>query len=191
MTLAAPTAKRTGPTVLIVEDDAETRAALVRELSRRGYRVDEAADGRTALEHWEARRPDVVLLDLGLPDVDGLSVIRRIRREATTPIVILSGRYLEREKVEALERGADDYVTKPFWVDELHARLRVAVRHAAGPAAGGDGRITSGSLEFDPGAHTVTVEGRPVVLTPREFEDRKSTRLNSSHIQKSRMPSSA
>ena len=170
MTLAAPTAKRTGPTVLIVEDDAETRAALVRELSRRGYRVDEAADGRTALEHWEARRPDVVLLDLGLPDVDGLSVIRRIRREATTPIVILSGRYLEREKVEALERGADDYVTKPFGVDELHARLRVAVRHAAGPAAGGDGRITSGSLEFDPGAHTVTVEGRPVVLTPREFE---------------------
>ncbi len=170
MTFATPAARRTGPTVLIVEDDAETRAALVRELSRRGYRVDEAADGRTALAHWEARRPDVVLLDLGLPDVDGLTIIGRIRREATTPIVILSGRYLEREKVEALERGADDYVTKPFGVDELHARLRVAVRHAAGPAAGGDGRITSGSLEFDPGAHTVTVEGRPVVLTPREFE---------------------
>jgi two-component system KDP operon response regulator KdpE len=162
--------RRSGPTVLIVEDDAETRAALVRELSRRGYRVDEAPDGRTALEHWEARRPDVVLLDLGLPDVDGLTIIRRVRREATTPIVILSGRYLEREKVEALELGADDYVTKPFGVDELHARLRVAVRHAAGPAAGGDGRITSGSLEFDPGAHTVTVEDRPVVLTPREFE---------------------
>ncbi|HKB28590.1 MAG TPA: response regulator transcription factor [Candidatus Limnocylindrales bacterium] len=170
MTLATASARRAGPTVLIVEDDAETRAALVRELSRRGYRVDEAADGRTALEHWEARRPDVVLLDLGLPDVDGLSIIGRIRREATTPIVILSGRYLEREKVEALERGADDYVTKPFGVDELHARLRVAVRHAAGPAAGGDGRITAGPLDFDPGAHTVTVEGRPVVLTPREFE---------------------
>ena len=170
MTGGPAATRRAGPTVLIVEDDAETRAALVRELSRRGYRVDEAPDGRTALEHWEARRPDVVLLDLGLPDVDGLTIIGRIRREATTPIVILSGRYLEREKVEALERGADDYVTKPFGVDELHARLRVAVRHAAGPSAGGDGRITSGSLEFDPGAHTVTVEGRPVVLTPREFE---------------------
>jgi len=170
MTTVPIAARRSGPSVLIVEDDAETRDALVRELSQRGYRVDEAPDGRTALEHWEARRPDVVLLDLGLPDTDGLAIIRRIRREATTPIVILSGRYLEREKVEALERGADDYVTKPFGVDELHARLRVAVRHAAGPAAGGDGRITSGSLEFDPGAHVVTVEGRPVVLTPREFE---------------------
>jgi two-component system KDP operon response regulator KdpE len=159
-----------GPTVLIVEDDVETRAALVRELSRRGYRVDEAGDGRSALARWEARRPDVVLLDLGLPDIDGLSVIGRIRREAATPIVILSGRYLEREKVEALERGADDYVTKPFGVDELHARLRVAVRHAAGPSAGSDGRIVAGPLAFDPAAHTVSVAGRPVDLTPREFE---------------------
>ena len=81
-----------------------------------------------------------MLLDLGLPDIDGLQVVRRIRRDATTPIVILSGRYEEREKVEALERGADDYVTKPFGVDELHARLRVALRHAAGPA-GGRGRL--------------------------------------------------
>jgi two-component system, OmpR family, KDP operon response regulator KdpE len=170
VTVSAPAARRGGPSVLIVEDDGETRAALVRELSRRGYRVDEAPDGKTALERWEARRPDVVLLDLGLPDLDGLTIIGRIRREATTPIVILSGRYLEREKVEALERGADDYVTKPFGVDELHARLRVAVRHAAGPSAGGEGRIVAGPLEFDAVAHTVTVEGRPVVLTPREFE---------------------
>jgi two-component system KDP operon response regulator KdpE len=159
-----------GPAVLIVEDDAETRAALVRELAARGYRIDEAADGRTALERWEARRPDVVLLDLGLPDMDGLQVIRRIRRDAQTPIVILSGRFLEREKVEALERGADDYVTKPFGVDELNARLRVAVRHGAGPAADGSGRVRFGSLEFDPGAHVVRVAGRAVDLTPREFE---------------------
>ena len=79
----------------------------------------EAEDGRAALARWEARRPDVVLLDLGLPDMDGLDIVRRIRRDAATPIVILSGRYEEREKVEALERGADDYVTKPFGVDEL------------------------------------------------------------------------
>jgi two-component system, OmpR family, KDP operon response regulator KdpE len=156
--------------VLIVEDDGETRAALVRELSGRGYHVEEAPDGRTALERWEARRPDVVLLDLGLPDMDGLEVIRRIRRDAATPIVILSGRYLEREKVEALERGADDYVTKPFGVDELNARLRVAVRHASGPQADDDGRIVVGPLDFDPIAHVVQVDGRPVDLTPREFE---------------------
>ena len=110
----------------------------------RGYRVDEAEDGATALRRWEARRPDVVLLDLGLPDMDGLEVIGRIRREATTPIVILSGRYEEREKVEALERGADDYVTKPFGVDELNARLRVALRHAAGPAGDRMGRLVVG-----------------------------------------------
>ncbi len=124
-----------GPNVLVIEDDDETRAVLVRELTGRGYRTTEAADGRAALERWEARRPDIVLLDLGLPDMDGLQLIRRIRRDARTPIVILSGRYEEREKVEALERGADDYVTKPFGVDELNARLRVALRHAAGPMA--------------------------------------------------------
>jgi two-component system KDP operon response regulator KdpE len=163
---ARPSAAR----VLIVEDDSETRAALVRELSLRGYQIDEAPDGRTALERWEARRPDVVLLDLGLPDMDGLDIVRRIRRDATTPIVILSGRYLEKEKVEALERGADDYVTKPFGVDELNARLRVAVRHASGPAAAEGGRIVVGPLEFDPIAHVVRVSGTVVDLTPREFE---------------------
>jgi two-component system KDP operon response regulator KdpE len=159
-----------GPTVLVVEDDSETRAALVRELETRGYRIDEAIDGRTALWRWERHRPDVVLLDLGLPDMDGLEVIKRIRRDATTPIVILSGRYAEREKVAALERGADDYVTKPFGVDELHARLRVALRHAAGPAADAAGRIVVGPLELDATRHEVRVDGRRVDLTPREFE---------------------
>jgi len=93
-----------------------------------------------------------------------------VRAEAATPIVILSGRYEEREKVEALERGADDYVTKPFGVDELNARLRVALRHAAGPSADAEGTITIGSLVLDAGRHEVTVAGRPVDLTPREFE---------------------
>ncbi len=158
------------PTVLIVEDDDETRQALVRDLVSRGYRIEEASDGRAAMRRWELRRPDVVLLDLGLPDMDGLDIVRRIRREATTPIVILSGRYEEREKVEALERGADDYVTKPFGVDELNARLRVALRRAVGPAADGAGRVVVGSLEFDGARHEVRVAGAPVDLTPREFE---------------------
>ncbi len=159
-----------GATVLVIEDDDETRGALVRELSARGYRIVEAADGRTALERWAARRPDVILLDLGLPDIDGLQVIRRIRRESTTPIVILSGRYEEREKVEALERGADDYVTKPFGVDELNARLRVALRRAAGPAASDGGRVDMDGLLIDVPRHEVRVGEVRVELTPREFE---------------------
>ena len=159
-----------GATVLVIEDDDETRAVLVRELGSRGYRTQEAADGRSAMKRWETSRPDVILLDLGLPDMDGLEVIRRIRSESQTPIVILSGRYAEREKVEALERGADDYVTKPFGLAELHARLRVALRRAAGPAADGAGRIVVGPLVFDAARHEVSVGGEPVDLTPREFE---------------------
>lgn len=159
-----------GPTVLVVEDDRETRDALVRELGTRGYRTEEADDGRTALFRWESHRPDLVLLDLGLPDMDGLEIVKRIRREAATPIVILSGRYEEREKVEALERGADDYVTKPFGVEELNARLRVALRRAAGPIADRSGRITTGPLEFDAAHHEATVGGVRLDLTPREFE---------------------
>jgi two-component system KDP operon response regulator KdpE len=159
-----------GATVLVVEDDDEVRGVLVRELGSRGYRVQEATDGRGALERWEAGRPDVVLLDLGLPDIDGLEVIRRIRHDAMTPIVILSARFAEREKVEALERGADDFVTKPFGLDELHARLRVALRRAAGPSGDLAGRVVVGPLSFDAGRHEVRVDGRPVELTPREFE---------------------
>ncbi len=168
--MTRPGPRRDGPIVLVVEDDGETRGALTSELTTRGYRVSEAADGQTAMRHWESRRPDVVLLDLGLPDVDGLDLIRRIRREATTPIVILSARYEERQKVEALERGADDYVTKPFGVDELNARLQVALRHAAGPAADQTGQIIVGPLEFDGARHEARVNGRRLDLTPREFE---------------------
>ncbi len=168
--MSAGSQSETGPTVLIVEDDDETRGALARELAARGHRIEEAADGASAMRRWEMRRPDIVLLDLGLPDIDGLQIVRRIRKEATTPIVILSGRYDEREKVEALELGADDYVTKPFSVDELNARLRVALRHAGGPAADAGGRIVIGPLEFDAARHEVRVGGLRVDLTPREFE---------------------
>jgi two-component system KDP operon response regulator KdpE len=160
----------TGAEVLLIEDDGEARAAVARVLTARGYRVVEAADGRSGLERWAARRPDLVLLDLGLPDIDGLELIRRVRRDASTPIVILSGRYEEREKVEALERGADDYVTKPFGVDELAARLRVALRHAAGPAVGPTGSLSAGPLALDVGRHEVFVAGNRLELTPREFE---------------------
>jgi len=159
-----------GPTVLVVEDDDEQRAVLVRDLRARGYRPSEAVDGRGAIERWESRRPDIVLLDLGLPDVEGVRIIRHIRAEAATPIVILSARYDERQKVEALNAGADDYLTKPFGVDELNARLRVALRHAAGRTPSDPARLTAGPLTLDIELHQVTVGGAPVELTPREFE---------------------
>jgi len=165
-----PARRGRGARVLVVEDDGETRQALARDLGARGFLVEEAPDGRTAMERWEARRPDLVLLDLGLPDVDGLRLIGRIRRDAATPIIILSGRYAESEKVEALERGADDYVTKPFGVDELHARIRAALRRAAGPGADATGRISTGPLVLDVERHEVSLSGRPIELTPREFE---------------------
>jgi two-component system KDP operon response regulator KdpE len=159
-----------GPRVLLVEDDEPTRGALRRDLMARGYRIDDVADGMSALERWEAARPDVVLLDLGLPDMDGARVIRAIRREATTPILVLSARGAEHVKVEALELGADDYVTKPFGMAELHARLRAALRRAAGPSADAAGRILAGPLLLDQIRHEVSVSGKRIDLTPREFE---------------------
>jgi two-component system, OmpR family, KDP operon response regulator KdpE len=159
-----------GPTVLLVEDDDATRTALARDLIAHGYRVDAVEDGTAAIGRWDARRPDVVLLDLGLPDMDGVAVIRRVRREALTPILVLSARNAESTKVEALEAGADDYVTKPFGTAELHARLRAVLRRAAGPAADAAGRVTTGPLTLDAVRHEVRVGDRRVELTPREFE---------------------
>jgi two-component system KDP operon response regulator KdpE len=160
----------TGPTVLLVEDDEATRDEIARNLRLHHYQVVEARDTAEAFRRWEARRPDLILLDLGLPDRDGLVVVGRVRREATTPIVILSARGEEAAKVEALERGADDYVTKPFGMGELHARIRVALRHAGGPAADEDGTLRNGSIQLDTLAHEVRVDGRPVQLGPREYQ---------------------
>jgi two-component system KDP operon response regulator KdpE len=159
-----------GPTVLLVEDDDGTRVELARNLRAHGYQIVEAATASAALRAWEARRPDVVLLDLGLPDRDGLSVARRMRREAAIPIVVLSARGDEAVKVQALELGADDYVTKPFSMPELHARIRAVLRRAGGPQAAPDGILRNGSLAVDPVGHEVRVNGQPVTLVPREFQ---------------------
>ncbi len=156
--------------LLLVEDDAPTRRAVAAYLEKHGYRIDEAADAREALRAWEARRPDLVLLDLGLPDLDGVELVRRIRREATTPIVILSARGEERDKVAALEAGADDYLTKPFGTEELHARIRAVLRRAAGPAADASGLLVLGPVSLDIGRREVRVGERPVELTTREYE---------------------
>jgi two-component system KDP operon response regulator KdpE len=158
-----------GPRVLLVEDDEPTRRSVAANLEAHGFRVAEAADARSALRGWESGRPDVILLDLGLPDADGLSVVRRVRSEATTPILILSARDTERDKVAALELGADDYVTKPFGLPELRARIGALLRRAGGvtdPA----GRITLGPVVIDVARRAVTAAGNDVQLTPREYE---------------------
>jgi two-component system KDP operon response regulator KdpE len=159
-----------GALVLLVEDETPTRREVTTYLRLQGFRVQEAVDARSALERWEAGRPDLILLDLGLPDTDGTVVIRRVRREATTPIVVLSARDREEAKVAALEQGADDFVTKPFGSAELLARLRAVLRRAAGPGADPTGELRLGTLRLDVARHAVSVGGRPVNLTAREFE---------------------
>jgi two-component system KDP operon response regulator KdpE len=162
-------AAATGPVALLVEDDIGTRREVARNLGAHGYHVIEVGTVAEALSEWDRDRPDVILLDLGLPDRDGISVVRRVRREATTPIVVLSARGDESVKVAALEAGADDYVTKPFGTAELHARIRAVLRRTGGPGADANGVVRNGALALDPVAHRAEVEGRPLPLTPREF----------------------
>jgi two-component system KDP operon response regulator KdpE len=156
--------------VLLVEDDAATRHAIAVYLAGHEHDVVEAGDAASAMEAWEARRPDLIVLDLGLPDEDGLAVIRHIRREATTPILVLSARDRESDKVAALDLGADDYVTKPFGMAELRARIDAVLRRAAGPAADSSGVVRIGDLALDAGRRVVTVGDRTVHFTPREYE---------------------
>jgi two-component system, OmpR family, KDP operon response regulator KdpE len=156
--------------ILLVEDDDATRNAVARNLEGHGFKVTPSMDVADALRRWDAERPDLILLDLGLPDLDGATVVRHVRRDATTPILILSARADERVKVATLEAGADDYVTKPFGMDELRARIGALLRRAAGPAADQVGVVTLGPISLDVAARRVTVNGTPVELTPREYE---------------------
>jgi len=160
----------TGAHILLVEDDAATREAVGRNLEAHGYRVEAAVDVSDALRRWDADHPDIILLDLGLPDLDGSAVVRHVRRDAMTPILILSARSDERDKVATLEAGADDYVTKPFGMDELRARVGALLRRSGGPATDTSGLVVLGPIQVDLVARRVTVDGAPVELTPREYE---------------------
>ncbi|MEU2338159.1 response regulator, partial [Streptomyces sp. NPDC006654] len=157
--------------VLVVDDEPQIVRALVINLKARKYEVDAAPDGRTALELAASRHPDVVVLDLGLPDLDGVEVIKGLRGWTRVPILVLSARHSSDEKVEALDAGADDYVTKPFGMDELLARLRAAVRRAEPVAGGGedDVLVETEGFTVDLAAKKVNRAGRDVRLTPTEW----------------------
>ena len=143
--------------------------AVQTNLGRHDFRVDAASTGQEALDAYARLHPDLVVLDLGLPDMDGLDVIRAIRKRADTPIIVLSVRETERDKVMALELGADDYLTKPFGVNELLARVRVALRHAADPASG-EPVVRFSDLEVDLERRRVISAGVEVHLTPTEWD---------------------
>jgi two-component system KDP operon response regulator KdpE len=158
------------PLVLVVEDEPQVMRFLRATLPAHGYRVLEAASGAQALVHAQTQLPDLVLLDLGLPDVDGLEVTRRIRGWSAVPIVVISARGQERDKVQALDAGADDYLTKPFGTEELLARMRVALRHAARVAGGaGETLLETGELRVDLAARLVYRRGEEVRLTRTEY----------------------
>ncbi|WP_040422026.1 response regulator [Actinopolymorpha alba] len=154
--------------VLVVEDEPQLARALAINLRARQYAVDVAADGRSALDLAARARPEVVVLDLGLPDIDGMDVIRGLRGWSQVPIIVLSARHSSGEKVSALDAGADDYVTKPFGMDELLARLRAAVRRGQ-PGGDGEPVVTTEAFTVDLAAKRVTRDGTDVRLTPTEW----------------------
>ncbi|MBI2824419.1 MAG: response regulator [Planctomycetia bacterium] len=156
------------PKILIIEDELEIRRFLRVSLSAHGYRLLEVGTGRDGIRDAATHQPDLVILDLGLPDVDGMDVIREIRQWSSVPIIVLSARGDESQKVAALDAGADDYLTKPFGMSELVARLRVAVRHAAGGEAG-EPVFQVGDLVVDFARRRVRVADREAHLTPTEF----------------------
>jgi len=159
-----------GASILVVDDEREILRALQRSLTAHGYKVFTARSGEEAIEAFARHRPDLLLLDLLLPGISGLEVVRRVRAASNVPIIVLSVKEAEHDKVEALDLGADDYVPKPFGMNEVLARIRVALRHVARVQTGTEPRFQAGPLEVDFAALRVLVNGQQVQLTPTEYE---------------------
>jgi two-component system, OmpR family, KDP operon response regulator KdpE len=159
------------PLILVIEDDPQIRRFLRATLAAEGYQFHEALTAGEGIAQVATRQPDLVLLDLGLPDQDGIEVIREIRQWSQTPIIVLSARGQEKDKIAALDLGADDYVAKPFAVGELLARMRAALRRAAQPMLEGAGvPLRLGSVEIDFDRRLVSFDGKEVHLTPNEYK---------------------
>ncbi|RTL63917.1 MAG: response regulator transcription factor [Pseudonocardiaceae bacterium] len=154
--------------VLLVEDDAAIRGALVRGLSERGHAVDSAPTAMAGLEQAVGNRPDIVVLDLGLPDLDGTVMLRMLRGASKVPVIVATARDDEAEIVAVLDAGADDYLVKPFGAAQLDARIRAVLRR--GGAADSDPTVTVGGLVVDPRGRTARLDDRALELTPREFD---------------------
>ena len=171
-----------GNRVLIVDDEPQIVRALRSGLRAGGYEVVSAFDGESALASVARDAPDVMILDLGMSPVDGFEVVRRARERSTLPIIVLSVRESDQDKVRALDLGADDYLVKPFSLDELLARIRVALRHAAKSAEQTTTVVEQGPLRIDLGGHSVSVHGAEVKLTPKEFELLKALVVNAGKV---------
>ncbi|NMC31054.1 MAG: response regulator [Veillonellaceae bacterium] len=156
-----------GARILVIEDETPIQKLLRISLSAHGYHVEGVGTGKDGVSRAASFKPDLIILDLGLPDVDGKAVVRQIRKWSETPIIILSARDQEKEKVESLDAGADDYMTKPFGVSELMARMRVSIRRSARNE--GEAVMTCGELKMDLAQRRVTLHEREIKLTPTEY----------------------
>lgn len=158
--------------ILVVDDDALMRRSLAFNLQQSGYRVSNAGSAEDALALAQRERPDLVLLDIGLPGMDGLEALRRMKEQFDIPVIFVTARRRELDEVLGLELGADDYVTKPFDLDVLLAHIKAVLRRSErlSPAPAGAAQLVAGDLTIDPIAHTVSVAGKAVELTPREFD---------------------
>lgn len=161
---------KTDPVIIIVEDELAIRQFLRTALRLQGFTVYEADTGKRGIIEAGMRKPDLLILDLGLPDMDGIEVIEAIRKWSTLPIIVLSARSQERQKVDALDQGADDYLTKPFGIDELNARIRVALRHANRKEQSlSNDVLVTGSLKVDLNKRVVSIDDREIALTPIQY----------------------
>jgi len=173
---------KSGARILVVDDEVEIMRALQRSLTAHGFEVFTAGSGEEALEAIGHHRPDLMLLDLGLPGISGLDFCKRVRAQSNLPIIVLSVKDAERDKVLALDLGADDYVPKPFGMDEVLARIRVALRHTAQVQTGTEPSFTAGPLKVDFAQRLVQVNGQEVKLTPTEYDLLKALILNRGKI---------